>query len=226
MVLELKHLNNLHKREKLRLCKSLIPRVAMRLIQYIRYRQSFPTCFVSSNSKVHRDAQIGSNCLIQESFIGENVEIGDFTTIGHNGRLGGSGTINIGKFCSIAPECFMWSENHNDEYKTNYPLEHMLEGSNKNWEEYKSEPISIGNSVWIGQRTTILAGAHISDGCIVAAGAIVPRGEYPPYSVIGGVPAKVIKQRFSDKKIKALLKKKWWEEASENIFSTLMQELH
>lgn len=68
----------------------------------------------------------------------------------------------------------------------------------------------IGNDVWIGYGATILGGAHIGDGAIVAAGAVVTK-DVPPYAIVGGVPAKVIQYRFSDDEIKRLEKIKWWE---------------
>ena len=61
--------------------------------------------------------------------------------------------------------------------------------------------IIIGNDCWIGAKATILDGANIGDGCVVAAGAVV-RGNFPPYSVIAGVPAKIIKSILYDKDLK------------------------
>ena len=58
---------------------------------------------------------------------------------------------------------------------------------------FPGEAVSIGNDVWVGANATILKGAHIGDGCIVAAGSVVLKGEYPPRSVIGGNPATIVK---------------------------------
>lgn len=70
--------------------------------------------------------------------------------------------------------------------------------------------VEIGNDVWIGARATILEGVTIGDGAVVAAGAIVTK-DVPPYAIVGGVPAKIIKYRFDDETIKKLLELKWWE---------------
>ena len=68
----------------------------------------------------------------------------------------------------------------------------------------------IGNDVWIGLNATILDGVTIGDGAIVAAGAVVTK-DVPPYAVVGGVPAKIIKYRFTESQIDFLLKFRWWE---------------
>lgn len=68
----------------------------------------------------------------------------------------------------------------------------------------------IGNDVWIGSYVRIMEGVTIGDGAVVAAGAIVTK-DVPPYAIVGGVPAKVIKYRFDEETIKKLLELKWWE---------------
>lgn len=76
--------------------------------------------------------------------------------------------------------------------------------------------INIGNDVWIGMRCLILDGVTIGDGAIVAAGAVVTK-DVPPYAVVGGVPAKVLKYRFSPDIIARLLEIKWWNLPDEEI---------
>lgn len=85
----------------------------------------------------------------------------------------------VGNYCSFH------SENHNIE-DTSIPM--CLQGVNR-------KGIKIGNDCWIGAKATILDGVTIGDGCVVAAGALVTKGTYPPNSIIGGVPARVIKKR-------------------------------
>ena len=70
--------------------------------------------------------------------------------------------------------------------------------------------IIIGNDVWIGFEAIVMAGVRIGDGAIVAARAVVTH-DVPPYTIVGGVPAKVIRKRFDDKVIQKLVTLKWWE---------------
>ena len=76
-------------------------------------------------------------------------------------------------------------------------------------DEEKSITICIGNDVWLGEGVRILDGVTIGDGAIVGAGAVVVK-DIPPYAVAGGVPAKIIRYRFSEEEIQKLLKIKWW----------------
>ncbi|MBR6188682.1 MAG: CatB-related O-acetyltransferase [Prevotella sp.] len=72
----------------------------------------------------------------------------------------------------------------------------------------------IGNDVWIGQDVRIIEGVTIGDGAIVATGAVVTK-DVPPYAVVGGVPAKVIRYRFTPEQQALLLQSRWWEQSEE-----------
>ncbi|MDE6773391.1 MAG: CatB-related O-acetyltransferase, partial [Treponemataceae bacterium] len=74
----------------------------------------------------------------------------------------------------------------------------------------------VGNDVWIGQNVTIMPGIRIGDGAIIGARAVVTK-DVPPYTIVGGVPAKPIRKRFSDDVIEKLLKLKWWDLPPEKI---------
>lgn len=70
--------------------------------------------------------------------------------------------------------------------------------------------IVVGNDVWIGFEAVILAGVKIGDGAIIGARAVVTK-DVPPYTIVGGVPAKTIRKRFSDEDIATLMALKWWD---------------
>lgn len=123
----------------------------------------------------------------------------------------------IGKFCSIACGTkFLFNcANHTLKSLSTYtfPLfyeEWELEKSNLTsaW-DYKGD-IVIGNDVWIGYEAVIMAGVHIGDGAIIAAHAVVTK-DVPPYTIVGGVPAKEIRKRFDADAIKQLQMLKWWD---------------
>lgn len=74
--------------------------------------------------------------------------------------------------------------------------------------------------MWIGSDAKIMSGVHIGDGSIIAANAVVTK-DVEPYTVVGGVPAKVIKKRFSDEKIQMLEQMKWWDWNYEDIYNVI-----
>ena len=123
----------------------------------------------------------------------------------------------IGKFCSIACGAkFMFNcANHSLKSLSTYTFPLFYE----DWDLEKADVASawdnkgdiiIGNDVWIGFEAIVMAGVRIGDGAIVAARAVVTH-DVPPYTIVGGVPAKVIRKRFDDKVIQKLVTLKWWE---------------
>ena len=129
----------------------------------------------------------------------------------------------IGKFCSIACGTrFLFNcANHtlNSLSTYTFPLfyeEWNLEKSNvvSAWDN--KGDIVVGNDVWIGYEAVILAGVTIGDGAIIGARAVVTK-DVPPYTIVGGVPAKPKRKRFNEETIDILLKLKWWDWSKERI---------
>ena len=123
----------------------------------------------------------------------------------------------IGKFCSIACGTkFLFNcANHTLKSLSTYtfPLfyeEWELEKSNITTAWDNKGDIVIGNDVWIGYGAVIMTGVHIGDGAIIAARAVVTK-DVPPYTIMGGTPAKEIRKRFDTEMIHQLLKLKWWD---------------
>lgn len=112
--------------------------------------------------------------------------------------------LKIGRYCSIAPEVsFLVDGEHRYDSLSTYPFKARILGV---LGDTKSKgDIVIEDDVWIGFRATILSGVHIGQGAIIAAGAVVV-ADVPPYAIVGGTPAKVIRFRFEAEYIKELIK--------------------
>lgn len=212
------------KNERRAIWKGLLPPGFWRLLQYLGYRRRYPGAYVSGDSDVGAGAWIGTGCAVWSAFIGDKVVLGDYCTVGVQARLGGTGGVRTGKFCSIAQNSFIFSRNHSHRIRTTSALKTFRDArlEDESSPDFSPMPIAIGNDVWIGRDAKILAGATIPDGCVVGAGAVVTRKEFPPYAILGGVPARVIDQRFSDKTVQELLDLRWWDKDPEEIFSDEM----
>ncbi len=116
---------------------------------------------------------------------GTFIKIGDHVGIGEFAYLGGAGGLQIGDECIIG------------QYFSCHPENHISDDLNKSirHQGVKRNGIKIGKNCWIGSKVTILDGVEIGDGCIIAAGAVV-NSSFPNNSVIGGVPARLLKQRI------------------------------
>ena len=118
--------------------------------------------------------------------------------------------VSIGSYCSFARGVtIVASGEHNHGGVATYPFAAILDG-NINKDTYSKGSIRIGNDVWIGANATILSGVTIGDGAVVAAGSVVVK-PVPPYAIVGGVPAMIIKYRFPSETIARLIHVAWWE---------------
>lgn len=131
--------------------------------------------------------------------------------------------LRIGKFCSIAcgAKFIFTSANHKLSSLSTYPFplffeEWDLDKANLTDSWDNKGDIAIGNDVWIGYEAVVMQGVTIGDGAIIGARAVVTK-DIPPYTIVGGVPAKPIRKRFSDEIISRLLEIKWWDWPDEKI---------
>lgn len=164
------------------------------------------TSYIDPQSTLSGYNRIGRRCRINDSTVGSCTYISADTKINRT---------KIGKFCSIGQECIIggvarhptdWLSTHPAFFSTKSQA-NITFATIDQFEEQGT--VEIGNDVWIGVRALVFDGCRIGDGAIVAAGAVVTK-DVPPYAIYGGVPAKLIRYRFSDDVILALLKAEWW----------------
>ena len=129
----------------------------------------------------------------------------------------------IGKFCSIAcgAKFIFNSANHTLSSVSTYPFPIFFEEWGLNIKDVAAAwdnkgDIIIGNDVWIGYEAVIMAGVTVGDGAIIGTRAVVTK-DVPPYTIVGGVPAKPIRKRFDNETLDELLKIRWWDWPEEKI---------
>lgn len=147
----------------------------------------------------------GNNVVLDGCNFNGKIRVGYATTFGIQNLI--HGEIEIGKYCQFAPYASINTFNHPMNHMSTYINNRLLGGL---LSKYKtSEKTIIGNDVWIGKNAIILGGITIGNGSIIAAGSVVTH-DVPDYHIAAGVPAKLVKQRFSDAIIKELLELQWW----------------
>lgn len=154
--------------------------------------------------------------------------IGEHTYLSPDSIIRNAKESKVGKYSSIAGLVWIGITQHPTTFLSTHPFQYCeyapsMYGNLKTKPQYvidisntEMPPCEIGNDVWIGLRAIIMDGVKVSDGAIVAAGAVVTK-DVPPYAIVGGVPAGIIKYRFSEKIIKELLELKWWDYPKEIV---------
>jgi len=160
---------------------------------------------------IHPSVKIGKKVIIKKYCnISRDIMIGDYTFINEYTRIDSS-IHKIGKYCSISHNVKIGMIPHPSTYISTSPVFYSTSRSfiKKDLFVYNKKN-NIGNDVFIASNAIILAGVEISDGAIIAAGSVVTK-DVPPYAIVAGNPAKIIKYRFSKSEIEKLLKYKWWD---------------
>ncbi|AGM26092.1 acetyltransferase [Spiroplasma syrphidicola EA-1] len=194
------------------------------------------------DEKIKKPTNIEGIYLIKNYISNKNITIGDYTyyhcdneqeaiefqnkNIRYHFPNFFNDNLVIGKFCSIAKETIflMNGANHNYNAISSYPFYLYA-----NDEEFKQQMLTqlpnrgdtvIGNDVWIGYQATIMPGIKIGNGAVIGTKSVVTKN-VPPYAIVAGNPAKIIKYRFDQSKIIELEKMQWWNWTKEEIINKI-----
>ena len=191
--------------------------------KYIHYAKRQQVLFYKNKVKIEENVSIDSSCK----------NIGKYTFIGSDSILGPA-TGSIGAFCSFASNVIIGPNSH---YMNRISTSSSLFGykNHKNYEknireksykEYKSginsKKTIIGNDVWVGHNTIVMAGVTVGDGAVIGGGSIVTK-DVEPYSIVAGNPARVIKYRFKEETIKRLVENRIYENDKELLFDIFVK---
>lgn len=192
---------------------------------------------MANNQRIYPRSDDRQTVYLQSVVTDPNIQVGDFTMYHdfvHDPRgfqennvlyhypINGD-KLRIGRFCSIAcgAKFLFTSANHSLSSLSTYPFPLFYEEWGQPWHQLTQAwenrgDIIIGNDVWIGYEAVILSGVTIGDGAIIAARAVVTQ-DVPPYTIVGGVPARPIRKRYDQASIDQLLALRWWDWPEETL---------
>ena len=179
-----------------------------KLIYYLQI-PSIRDCKLAKHTRVLPRCNLIRVEMARYSYIGTNTIVSD---------------TKIGAFCSIGSSCSIGGGVHPIDRVSTSPV--FYDSSNcfkeKNYisadsrNPVKQPQTIIGNDVWIGENVFVRAGVNIGDGAVIGAHAVITK-DVPPYAIVAGVPAKVLRYRFDEATIKELMATRWWEWSDEKL---------
>lgn len=182
------------------------------LMRSNRAARRYPHVFFAHNTSVAPDCRFGKNVRIYENARIAATKIGDYSYVGRGSHLQ---NVTIGKFCSIGPEVRIGLGLHPVDHISTYPGFYSTQASGATPFTDRTlvmehSPVEIGHDVWIGAGAIVMDGVRIGHGGVIGAGAVVTR-DVKPYTIVAGVPARHLRDRFEREMVDFLLDFAWWD---------------
>lgn len=181
------------------------------IYRYFFHKLRNPKAEINFWSTVSLDSTLGKGVKINKGVRLGSCSIESYSYIATNSILERT---SIGNFCSIAADVVSGMGTHPLNFISTYPGFYSKNPSGAIWlggdfptDEFKR--VLIGSDVWVGTRAIIMGGVSIGHGAVIGAGCVVTK-DVPPYAIVGGIPSKIIKYRFSSEIIELLIKSEWW----------------
>ena len=189
--------------------------------------------FLDPAWKIERFGFEGPLRMFKPAASASKLDVGCYTYIMPDAYF--RGTTVIGRYCSIAQNFTSAPLEHPTTWLSTSPFQYDdrqfgewipedMRLPNK-WKGGNKGPVIVGNDVWIGRGVTIMRGLTIGDGAILASSAVVTK-DVPPYGIVGGVPAKLIRKRFDEETIARLLKVQWWQYDARDLAGIKFSDVH
>jgi acetyltransferase-like isoleucine patch superfamily enzyme len=163
------------------------------------------------NSHIDKSAIVFSGSDVIDSSVGK------YTYIGYDCHIDKA---DIGSFCSLSDHIFIGGAEHPMSWVSTSPVFQRVKGVTErgsgasiklaNHEVEVFKRTAIGNDVWIGHAAVIRTGVTIGHGAVIGSGAVVTK-DVPPYAIVGGIPAQIIRYRFDEQTIDRLIRSQWWD---------------